>query len=114
MAIRERKSMEHALKLVTARHKKLDAKQKRKCKFKPFKQGSKVMLLTSGLNTKKKTVDITNSLYIIHRVIGKNTYRLKDELGKKLKYLVNGRRLSHILPIDRKPVEKSTESTAVE
>ena len=50
------------------------------------------------MDTKVKLTNVTSGPYIVHRVVRNNTYQLKDEQGHKLKFLVNGRRLSHIIP----------------
>src|SRR5579872_2827447 len=70
----------------------------RMLKFVPFKVGDTVMLKTPGLETAQKTTPVTSGPFVIHRIHGRNTYKLKDKDGKKLKFLVNGRRLAHMKP----------------
>jgi hypothetical protein len=95
--LEESRAMEKALKTVQEKHGKLD-KRKKMLKFKPFKVGDVVIQKEPNLNTAAKRKPIGTGPWTIHRVMGRNTYKLKDSEGKKCKFLVNGRRLALIRP----------------
>jgi hypothetical protein len=91
------KATERTLKVVEKKHGKLD-KRRRMTKFRPFKVGDQVIVKEPNLETKAKSKPIGTGPWTIHRVVGRNTYKIRDKEGKKLKYLVNGRRMALITP----------------
>ena len=103
--LEESRAMEKALKTVQEKHGKLDQRKKMP-KFKPFKVGDVVIQKEPNLNTAAKRKPIGTGPWTIHRVMGRNTYKLKDSEGKKCKFLVNGRRLAMIRPRRHKRPDK--------
>ena len=87
----EHEAVERALKVIQEHHGKLDDR-KRMPKFRPLKQGDRVFVKMPNPN-QAKIKPKAEGPWIIHRVVGRNTYKLISEAGKKIKYLVNGRNL---------------------
>jgi len=108
--LEEHKAMEKILKQMSDRHLKLDARKKQ-LKFRPFKVGDTVNLKEPGLETQAKEKPIATGPYKIHKVMAKNTYKLVDVNGKKLKFLINGRRLVLLLP--RKTIIRNTPADQI-
>ena len=75
-------------------------------KFRSLKEGDTVTLRTPNLETKQKNTPVASGPFTIHKVVGRNTYKLKDANGKKLKYVVNGRRLALFAPCPIVPKPK--------
>ena len=103
------RATEQILKTIQAKHGKLD-ERKKMLKFRPFKVGDKVILKEPNLETQAKSKPIGKGPFTIHRVMGRNTYKIKDCDGVKAKFLVNGRRLAMIRPRRGKPkVDNETD-----
>jgi hypothetical protein len=100
------KATERMLRLIEKKHGKLDERL-RMTKFRPFKVGDKVLVKQPNLATQAKSKPIGTGPWTIHSVAGKNTYKIKDENGKKLKYLVNGRRLALVTPRRKTPKQEN-------
>jgi putative transposase len=96
------KATERAIKEIEKKHGKLDNRLKMN-KFRPFKEGDKVIIKEPNLETQAKRKPIGTGPWTIHRVMGKNTYKVKEANGKKLKFLVNGRRMALIVPRRKMP-----------
>lgn len=101
----EHRAMEKALKLIEDKHIKLDHRT-RMTKFRRLKVGDKVIIKQPNLETQPKSAPIAQGPYTIHRIIGHNSYKVRDETGKKLKFVMNGRRLALITP--RKKLIRNT------
>ena len=102
----ETKASNKILANIEAYHGKVDAKRNRKAKFKRFKEGEWVMVRIPHPETAAKSGLKAEGPYQIHRCLGKNTYKLKEATGKKLKFLVNGRRMAKINTRPAKAPEK--------
>jgi transposase InsO family protein len=102
LARKEHDVMEKVLEAMQRTHGRMDARTKMP-KFKPFKAGDRVILKEPHIETAQKNKPIGTGPYTVHRIMGKNTYKLKDNEGKKLKFLINGRRLALITPRRKNP-----------